>query len=193
MFESLLRSNDHGYVLLNVADHFWVKGLICPYTFLSDQNSSLHQICQCFCVPRIIRSLTGSSGALCSDGFGTRRMIRPYTGSSGPRRPPICRPVPAPAPLSLLSFFHRRRLLLLPLCARRSRDLTVGFRCGWTLWIPLASETPFPSISPPEFLDLRGKLKGNSFKTPVARSLNVESSSSIPLGDSILVLSRTHA
>ena len=146
----------------------------------------------CHSVPRIIRSLTGSSGALCSDGFGTRR-IRPYTRSSGPGRPPIYRPAPVPAPFSLLSFFHRHCLLLLPLCARRSRDLTVGFRCGWTLWIPLASETPFPSISPLELLDLCSKLKGNSFKTPVARSLNVESSSSIPLGDSILVLSRTHA
>ena len=38
------------------------------------------------------------------DGSGTRRMIRPYTGSSGPGHPPIYRPAPAPAPLS--HFFH---------------------------------------------------------------------------------------
>ena len=115
---SLLGSNDHCYVLLNVPDHFWVKSLLCSYTFLSDQNSSLHQICQSFCVPQIIRSLTGSSGALCSDGSRTRRMIRPYTGSSGPGRPLIYRPAPAPAPLSLFflsstaaasCFFHSMR------------------------------------------------------------------------------------
>ena len=132
--------------------------------------SSLQQICQSFfCDPRMIRPSPGSSESPARNLSGTRRMIRPYTGSSGPGRPPIYRPVPAPASLSL--FFLSSPApppFLSSLHARRFGDLVVGFRWGWILWTPLASETPFPSIFSLELLDLHEKLNGNSFKTHVA-------------------------
>ena len=117
------------------------------------------------------KSLASSDRGSSGNQFFTCRNFRLPVGTSDKDFNYI---YPLATPLETPSLFfpsHRRRLLSSHPQSRRFEDSTIGFHCFEVPWIPHPSETQIPSIFPPIHV---GNKKGNSFKTPIARSINVE-------------------
>jgi len=137
----------------------------------------------------MIRPYPGSSDRPARIGSGSFRMIWPTFRSSGSSSLTINRPKSVGALTSSHSF-----LAPPPLSSPILRAATWRFDQGFVkLSSPLISHTSEDPESIRNFLDLRRKLKGISFKILLPRSLNVASSRRFPPVNHLLYLSRGHA
>jgi len=136
IFGSFLVSNDHCYILLNVADHFEFRVLYVHtlFSILLRIKVSLQSVKNLLVFP-------GSSGHPRPVGSGKLRMIRPLPRSSSPRCTTIYRAEPPVRP-STPHFFQRQCPFAPPNCAWWSPNSTKDSWSSLTPLIPHALEDP---------------------------------------------------